>query len=134
MRQTGKQTLLDLGSPACSTGKSAFDQQLGRYGIHPHVDADDEEDDPEEEEEYRAVFSAGRTSHRQASLRRFGLADGGAHMSHAAESSVMSAKIGKRYCQLPSVPAANAAMKGPQNDETAFDDLPAVSELVSASP
>ena len=58
----------------------------------------------------------------------------GVHMSHAAESSVMSAKIGKRYCQLPSVPAANAAMKGPQNDETALTTWPAVSELVSASP
>ena len=46
----------------------------------------------------------------------------------------MSAKIGKRYCQLPSVPAANAAMKGPQNDETALTTWPAVSELVSASP
>ena len=58
---------------------AAFDQQLRRYGIHPHVDADDE-DDPEEEEEYRAVFQQGERRTDRRGLRRFGLfADGGAH-------------------------------------------------------
>ena len=55
-------------------------------------------------------------------------------ISHKADNSVMAAKIGKRYCQLPRTPAANDAMKGPQNDDTAFTTCPTVSELVSASP
>ena len=58
---------------------AAFDQQLGRHGIHPHVDADDK-DDPEEEEEHRAVFQQGERCTDGRGLRRFGLfADGGAH-------------------------------------------------------
>ena len=47
---------------------------------------------------------------------------------------VNKAKIGKRYCQFPSTVAANAAINGPQKDETAFSTCPAVNELASTFP
>ena len=54
--------------------------------------------------------------------------------NHEPEIMVMAANIGNRYFQLPNVVAANAAIMGPQKDETAFTTWPAVSELVRFLP
>jgi hypothetical protein len=55
-------------------------------------------------------------------------------ISQSDERSVIAAKIGKRYCQLPKTFTAKTAIIGPMNDETALTTCPAVSELVSDSP
>ena len=55
----------------------------------------------------------------------------GVNISHAVDTSVMMAYIGNRYFHDPKVFAANAAMRGPQNAETALTTWPAVSALVS---
>ena len=58
----------------------------------------------------------------------------GVRRSQRPDSNVTAAKIGKRNFQFPRVPAANAAMNGPQNEEMALTTCPAVSELVRALP
>ena len=55
-------------------------------------------------------------------------------MSHAAESSVMSAKIGEEVLPVAQRAGGECGDEGAAERRDRLDDLPAVSELVSASP